>query len=420
MALAASLIPGFQYRVTAGMLEDTIVSIVDNKPFADGDVEGRQRKITILHEDGTLDYILPRLLEDQPCGVARTDLTTTPVPAVESAALTTAPAAVSHTGFTTAAPITDPMDARLDHLRPSRAKVKKYMKRSMPNGMTDIEFLLSFTNDEYRADNESRPQSVMLKGDTQSGKTFLVEALAVAWADSLGLPKPMPIFTLSGSSGVTDFDLFGQTTSYTDPATGQESLVWLPGIVDLAAQCGGILYLDEVNMMVERVTSSLHPLCDHRHHFVNRNKPVLRGGTFMPDTVSASLDLWIIGTYNEGYRGGGELNEAFNNRFRTIMWDYDDEIERKLIDSVTVRLLGDALRTARKANKIRTPIGTSALQGLQRDVATFGPEMACQVLLGMFKGNERDIVDSIITDRSIIVLLHEELKQQQADAAGTP
>lgn len=418
MALAASLIPGFQYRVTAGMLEDTVVTIVSNRPFPDGDPEGRQRKITVLSEDGDVDYILPRLLEDQPCGVARTDVSVSaPVPATETGAALTAAPAMAHTGFVTSAPITDPMDARLDHLRPSRSKVKKYMNRAMPNGMTDVQFLLAFTDDEYRGDNEGRPQNVMLKGDTQSGKTFLVEALAVAWADKMGLPKPMPIFTLSGSSGVTDFDLFGQTTSYTDPATGQESLVWLPGVVDMAAQCGGILYLDEVNAMLERVTSSLHPLSDHRHHFVNRNKPVLRGGQFMPDTVSASLDLWIIGTYNEGYTGMGVLNEAFNNRFRTILWDYDDEIEKKLIKSVTVRLLGDALRTARKANKIRTPIGTSALQGLERDVATFGPEMACNVLLGMFKGNERDIVDSIITDRSIIVLMHEELKaaQQQAE-----
>ena len=32
--------------------------------------------------------------------------------------------------------------------------------------------------------------------------------------------------------------------------------MWLPGVVDLAAQVGGILYLDEVNAMGERVTSS--------------------------------------------------------------------------------------------------------------------------------------------------------------------
>ena len=47
-------------------------------------------------------------------------------------------------------PITDPMDPRLDHLRPSRAKVRRYINREMPNGMSDVEFLLTFTSDDYR------------------------------------------------------------------------------------------------------------------------------------------------------------------------------------------------------------------------------------------------------------------------------
>jgi MoxR-like ATPase len=252
----------------------------------------------------------------------------------------------------------------------------------------------------------------MLKGDTQAGKTFLVEVLAVAWADQMGLPKPMPIFTLSGSSGVTDYDLFGQTTSYTDPATGIESLVWLPGIVDLAAQVGGILYLDEVNMMAERVTSSLHPLADHRHMFINRNKPVFRNGQFMPETVVASPDLWIIGTYNDGnYRGSGQMNEAFINRFRHIPWGYDDAVEVKLIDSQAVRLLGSKLRLARAGNQLKTPIGTTALQRVEEDIAAFGIAMGMEILIGMFQPGERGVVESIIEDGSILVALQEEQRQ---------
>ena len=122
--------------------------------------------------------------------------------------------------------------------------------------------------------------------------------------------------------------------TYTDPDTGRDRLVNLPGVVALAAQCGGILYLDEINAMGERVTSSLHSLADHRHTFTNRGKAVLKGGVFMPEFVTAHEDLWIVGTYNDGnYRGMGEMNEAFINRFRHIRWDYDEDVEAKLIDS---------------------------------------------------------------------------------------
>lgn len=420
MALAPSLIPGFQYRINSGWEEDTVVTIVDNTPFKDGDAEGRQRKITVKYEDGHTDYILPRMLSDKPVGVS--DPAIPSLNLQQAASVAIASVSPITPGLTTTvtremSPITDPMDARLDHLRPSKSKVRRYIKRTMPNGMTDVEFLLTFTSDDYRATNDLRPANVMLKGDTQSGKTFLVEVLAVAWAEKMGLPKPMPIFTLSGSSGVTDYDLFGQTTSYTDPTTGHEGLVWLPGVCDMAAQCGGILYLDEVNGMGERVTLSLHPLADHRHQFVNRNKPVFKNGQFMPEVVTGHTDLWIIGTYNEGYRGMGDMNEAFLNRFRHIRWGYDDAVENKLIKSPAVRLLGEALRTARRSNQrgLRTPVGTAALQRLEEDVAAFGIDMGIEVFIGMFKAAEADVVAEIVDGRSIRILLEQEAMQANSD-----
>ena len=429
MALAAGLLPGFKYEITAGPLEGEIVTIVDNTPFPDGDPDGRQRKVTVLSPEGSEYYILPRLLSNSPVAMETTpfsqpsimmldELIPTPAPVVAATPEQIATAVLGPAVASTLKqdPITDPMDPRLDHLRPSRAKVKQYISREMANGMDDIEFLLSFTNDDYRAENDGRPANIMLKGDTQSGKTMLVEVLAVKWAEKMGYPKPMPIFTISGSAGVTDFDLFGQTTSFTHPVTGQEHLVWLPGMADLAAQCGGILYLDEINAMAERVTSSLHPLTDHRHHFINRNKAVYRNGQIMPDVVSAHMDLWCFGTYNEGYRGMAEMNEAFINRFRHIRWGYDPAVELKLIKSAALRLLGDALRTARQRNSIRTPIGTAALQRAERDVITFGPVVGLQTLTGMFKANEIDVVESIIEDRSIIILLNEEERQRRAEA----
>jgi MoxR-like ATPase len=430
MAKAAALIPGFEYRIESGVFEDEIVTIVSNETFPDD--HPNRRKVTVLLPSGDEYHILPRLLSDAPVSkhvrtITRRTVTEAPVaeadvPVVETAALTLPPA------ISDSDPITHPMDWRLDHLRPSPSKVRRYIRRRMDetdeNSITDVDFLLTFTTDAYRAENDGRPANIMLKGDTQSGKTFLVEVLAVEWAKRLNeapetkgqYPKPMPIFTLSGSSGVTDYDLFGQTTSFTD-ADGQR-LVWLPGVVDLAARVGGILYLDEVNAMGERVTSSLHPLCDHRHAFTNRNKAVLQDGQFQPEVVVGSLDLWPVATYNEGYRGVGEMNEAFVNRFRHLPWGYNDEVEGKLIKSPTVRLLAERLRTARAASKLRTPVGTAALQRLERDVKSFGISLALWTFTGMFRAQERDIVATIIEDASIEVLLIEELRQAEANESA--
>lgn len=399
MAKAPALIPGFNYEILSGMFEGDTVQILDNVPALDG--EPNQRKIRVLHPEGEM-FILPRMLADTPImDAAPAPVAAAPVAALVAEPITTVERLVMANEVD---PITDPMDPRLDHFRPSKSRVRRYINRQMPNGMTDVEFLLSFTKDRYRSENEGRPANVMLKGDTQSGKTILVEVLAIEWAEQMGLPKPMPVFTLSGSSGVTDYDMFGQTTSFED------RLVFLQGVVDLAARVGGILYLDEINAMGERVTSSLHPLCDSRHHFVNRNKPVDKGGIIMPEVVNASLDLWIVGTYNEGYRGMGDMNEAFLNRFRHLTWGYNDAVEATLVKSAAIRTLGDALRTARGKGVLRTPVGTAALQRVEADVQEFGPEMGLSIFLGLFKPNERPQVEDIVNDRSIIVLLNEESK----------
>ena len=83
-----------------------------------------------------------------------------------------------------------------------------------------------------------------------------------------------------------------------------------------------------------------------------------------------------------------------------------------------MRLLGDALRNARKASEIQTPVGTSALQRIARNVKAMGPEMAMDTLLGMFDQSERDVVAAIIQDRSITELMQEELKAAAIDPAS--
>ena len=431
MAKSERFIPGFKYEVKDGGLAGEVVIIKDNEVIRKEDDPINQRKIVVTLPDGSDYHILPRQLIPQPVGlqdvqvappVAQTVATAlvapTPLPTEdEMQARLDISEGPNHgkVGYQIK-PITDPMDPRLDHLRPSRRKLKQYVPRDL-DGLTDTEFFLTFTTEEYRKDpnNAMRPQSVNIKGDTQAGKTLLVQVLAIAWADRLGLPKPMPIFEISGSSGVTDYDLFGQTTSFTHPDTGAESLVWLPGMAELAAQVGGIFYIDEVNALDARVTTSLHSLIDHRHHFVNRNKAVWKDGQFMPEVTTSHPDLWVISTMNENYVGMGKQNEAFVNRFEHVVWDYDPAVEQTLVKSAAIRLLGDALRTARERNSVRTPVGTAALVRCVRNVKVFGAVRGLRLLTNMFNAQERPIVESIIEDRSIIILLNEELRQAAAE-----
>ena len=407
MATARNLNINQNYPVKAGPMKGQTVTVVDNTPVPDG--QENQRKILVRganeSDEGGF-YILPRLLDDGT--VTPSEAAKVPAPHMDPVAVpitSTVPEALIEDNN----PITDAMDDRLDMFRPDPKVVKEYVSRKLPGKLKDIDVLLR----KWR-----NRENVLLVGDTQSGKTMVIRVIAVLAAEEMGLPKPFPIFTLSGSNGVTDFDLFGQPSVYTDPSNGAEHVIFLPGVVDLAARTGGFLELDETNMFDDRTVSALNSLTDDRRSFVNRQKAVkVPGDGYMPEIVKAHENFWCVGSYNDGYRGAGQLQEAFANRFAHLPWDYDEEVEKKLIKSEVIRnTVASSLRNARENNQIGTPVGVRALQQLEKDALEVGVEFALWAFLGMFPGRDRERVGVILTDRSVETLLTEEVSAMKQKA----
>lgn len=384
MASAKELTTDQTVIISSGPLKGRLARVIDPRVIPDG--QENQRKILIEVQDSAnpwQEYIIPKQVA---------------IPGVQKPVKTFTSGVV-----TTAAPITSLDDPALDRFRPKRKNLlKKYIRRVLPGGKTDVEVLLNYWR---RRNDEGYPTNVGLVGDTQSGKTMLVDVMAHVIAKEMGLSKPLPVFTLSGSSAITDHDLFGQ---YRPDENGV--LVWMEGIIAIACRLGGILYLDEVNAMTGNVTAAIHPVTDDRRQFVNLRKPVSDGhGGHQPEVVDASTDMWVLCTYNPGYAGMSKTNEAFAARFVWLEWGYDEEVEKALIKSPAVRLLGQALRLARETRAIVTPIGTSALQRLEQDLDTLGVEYALWAFCGQFTSKaEKNKVETIIVDRGIRGLLDNE------------
>lgn len=297
----------------------------------------------------------------------------------------------------------DVMSSALDQFRPDPAIVDEYLPREFASVrrsaavMTDVELMLSF----YK-----RKQNVLLKGDTQGGKSMLTQVVAVAAARARGLPKPLPVFTLSGSGGITDFDLFGQITAYVDPDTKAESLVRVRGLVELAALVGGILELDEVTMMPERATASLHSLLDGRRQFTLRSAAMQAGkGMYLPTVIKAHPDFWCIGSYNEGYRGNVALQDAFANRFSHMVWDYDPVVEGQLLRYSATKMLLDGIRSLRTDGVISTPVGVTAFRALEDNIDAIGEVLAIESFVSMFPTLERTVARQCVESSGFFNLI---------------
>lgn len=81
-----------------------------------------------------------------------------------------------------------------------------------------------------------------------------------------------------------------------------------PGLLLSAVQAGEMVIVDEVNMLVPEVTSLLHGLLDWQKTL---SVPGL-------GTVRAPESFRLVGCMNYGYAGTKELNEAFQDRFRSV------------------------------------------------------------------------------------------------------
>lgn len=419
MARASNLTVGRTYPVKGGEYVGRNVKILNNEPVPDG--EPNQRKIAVeFVGEGGLDtdvyMILPRFIDDgtvtpQEAKMAEQGIFNAPnVTVAEAVVPQPAPTVPVSEVVEEHDPITDPMDRRLDPYRPDPKIVDEYISRTLPGNKKDTDILLSYWRDR---------RNLMLVGDTQSGKTMAIQVVAVLAAREAGLPKPYPVFTLSGSSGVTDYDMFGQPTAYSDSVTGVERIVWLPGVVDLAVRIGGFLYIDEANMLDDRALSSLNPVADDRRFFVNRQKAVkVPGDGFIPEIVKAHPDLWVVGTYNDGYRGTGTLQEAFSNRFVHLPWDYDEDVEKRLVKSPVIReTVAPMLRNARRQGNITTPVGTRALQEMEDAAYTHGAAFAVWAISGMFPAQDRARVMNLMVERSVEELLEDELKTSGAEVS---
>lgn len=394
MASAKSLRAGMLVTIKSGPFGGLTATVVDPAVMPDG--HEHQRKLLVDIDGIGEQWMIPKLLDLPGAPTAQRTVATMPpssLPAV----------------IVTATPITSLDDPALDPYRPQRSNIsKEYISRKLPGGRDDIAVLTSY----WERRKDGYPINVGLVGDTQSGKTMLVEVMAYVIAKKMGLEKPLPVFTLAGSSAITDHDLYGQ---YRPDETGQ--LRWMEGIVALAARIGGILYLDEVNAMPGNVTAALHPLLDDRRSFVNIRKPVVGAhGVWMPEVVKCSTDLWVLCTYNPGYAGMSKTNEAFANRFVWLPWGYDEDVEKKLIKSAAVRLLGQALRNARDTRAITSPVGTSSLQRLEDDLVHLGVDYALWAFTGQFTSKtEAAVVEEIIRDRSIRELIEKEMAPIEPD-----
>src|SRR5574337_706130 len=155
-----------------------------------------------------------------------------------------------------------------------------------------------------------------LIGPSGTGKTHIVYLVA----ELAGLP----LWEINCGLQTSVFDLFGRYVGL-----GKEN--WIDGLITSWSRHGGILYLDEANMMKQDIATRLNPILDQRGHMVLTEKD--------NEIIQRHKDAFLIISMNpvsSEFAGTKPINAAMRRRMSVwLNFDYmsvGSKIDEKEID----------------------------------------------------------------------------------------
>lgn len=167
----------------------------------------------------------------------------------------------------------------------------------------------------------------------------------------------IPLYRINCKDGLTWDDLLGYMTA------DENGTTFIDGLLTRAVRYGGIMYVDEMTSALPAVMTGLNAVMDS-------------GKLVVPmtgETLTAHDDFRVAGSFNPGYAGTNELNQATARRFAgRFIYEYlDADLEVKVIQQQSgvgnpevareLVTLANDLRTLQQQNDIEMDCGTATL-----------------------------------------------------------
>lgn len=211
------------------------------------------------------------------------------------------------------------------HILSKNYDIKKYLDPTKFSFSKEVEELIPEGTPPYLDNGEKYVERIAralaffkqcsLIGPSGTGKTHIVYLVAEL--------ANLPLWEINCGLQTSVFDLFGRYIGL-----GKEN--WIDGLITSWARNGGILYLDEANMMKQDIATRLNPILDQRGHMVLTEKD--------NEIITRHKDAFLIISMNpvsSEFAGTKPINAAMRRRMSVwLNFDYmsiGDKIDEKEI-----------------------------------------------------------------------------------------
>ena len=246
-----------------------------------------------------------------------------------------------------------------------------YFSQFIAGKTTDIEVLVEAISRQPR-------QNILLKGETGTGKTMSLKAVAFLLR--------YPYLSVNLNGGTTTEGLIGSFI----PAEGG-GFVWQDGVLTRMVRYGGLFVAEEVNAANPETSFVLFPLLDDKRQIILVDN---KG-----EIINAHPDFVFAATMNPAdpeYTGAQRLNKALEDRFNVVL-EYEGKNVRKILEEKALIEFYEKIKPMIAIGEI---IGTASIRGLRQYLHNkdrHGKDIAKAILLQKFEpGANRDAVEEIL------------------------
>ena len=278
------------------------------------------------------------------------------------------------------------------HLK-SKYNVEKYDLRSNFVFPEKVSNLIPRNTPDYVDQGQNYVERIMralhhfkqcaLIGPSGTGKTHIVYLIA----EIAGLP----LWEINCGLQTTTYDLFGRYIGL-----GKEN--WVDGQIVSWARNGGILYLDEANMMKQDVATRLNPLLDTRGHMVLTEKD----NEIIPRHPFAFVVI-SMNPFSIEFSGTKPLNAAFRRRL-SVWLNFDYLSIGQKITAEEVELVESKGRVSREDALQIVKAGAMLRASYKKGELPYGPSVGDLVNWATLVADSMDLItagdETIVTTTS--------------------